>query len=232
MRYSKQQAFYHSRKWEEFVKLLRIQRAVNGVVICEECGQPILKSYDCIAHHTIELNEDNVEDATISLNPEYIKLIHFRCHNKLHHRFGYAQRKHKTVNLVYGAPCSGKTTFVASVAEPADLILDIDKLWAAVRADKCGEYEKPNELKNVVFSMRDNLLDTIHTRYGKWDNAYIIHELTDTPDVLMNIFEACKEFGTEDYFVEFTSTSKITFPGSGVAVLACSENNMKYIKEK
>lgn len=45
-----------------------------------------------------------------------------------------------------------------------------------------------------------------------WDNAYIIHELTDTPDELLNIFEACRAFGTEDNFVEFTSTSKISFP--------------------
>ena len=65
-----------------------------------------------------------------------------------------------------------------------------------------------------------------------WDNAYIIHELTDTPDVLMNIFEACKEFGTEDYFVEFTSTSKITFPGAGVSAIAASDNNVAEIKKR
>ena len=63
-----------------------------------------------------------------------------------------------------------------------------------------------------------------------WDNAYIIHELTDTPDVLMNIFEACKEFGTEDNFVEFTSTSKISFPGAGVSAIAASDSNIAEIK--
>lgn len=65
-----------------------------------------------------------------------------------------------------------------------------------------------------------------------WDNAYIIHELTDTPDSLMNIFEACKEFGTEDYFVEFTSTSKISFPGAGVSAIAASDNNIAEIKKR
>ncbi len=65
-----------------------------------------------------------------------------------------------------------------------------------------------------------------------WDNAYIIHELTDTPDVLMNIFDACKEFGTEDYFVEFTSTSKISFPGAGVSAIAASDNNIAEIKKR
>ena len=65
-----------------------------------------------------------------------------------------------------------------------------------------------------------------------WDNAYIIHELTDTPDVLMNIFDACKEFGTEDYFVEFTSTSKISFPGAGVSAIAASDKNISEIKKR
>lgn len=65
-----------------------------------------------------------------------------------------------------------------------------------------------------------------------WDNAYIIHELTDTPDKLLNIFEACKEFGTEDNFVEFTSTSKITFPGAGVSAIAASDNNVAEIKKR
>ncbi len=65
-----------------------------------------------------------------------------------------------------------------------------------------------------------------------WDNAYIIHELTDTPDVLMNIFDACKEYGTEDYFVEFTSTSKISFPGAGVSAIAASDSNIAEIKKR
>lgn len=65
-----------------------------------------------------------------------------------------------------------------------------------------------------------------------WDNAYIIHELTDNPDVLLNIFEACKEFGTEDNFVEFTSTSKISFPGAGVSAIAASDANIADIKKR
>ncbi|MGN0539336.1 MAG: aminotransferase class I/II-fold pyridoxal phosphate-dependent enzyme [Candidatus Fimenecus sp.] len=65
-----------------------------------------------------------------------------------------------------------------------------------------------------------------------WDNAYIIHELTDTPDELLNIFDACKEYGTEDYFVEFTSTSKISFPGAGVSAIAASKNNIADIKKR
>ena len=65
-----------------------------------------------------------------------------------------------------------------------------------------------------------------------WDNAYIIHELTDTPDNLLNIFDVCKEFGTEDNFVEFTSTAKISFPGAGVSAIAASDNNIAEIKKR
>ena len=62
-----------------------------------------------------------------------------------------------------------------------------------------------------------------------WDNAYIIHDLYDTSDELVNIFDAAKKYGTEDNFVEFCSTSKITFPGAGVSALAASDNNIKEI---
>ena len=65
-----------------------------------------------------------------------------------------------------------------------------------------------------------------------WDNAYIVHDLTDTPDTLLNIFDAAKEFGTEDHFVEFTSTSKISFPGAGVSAIAASDNNIAEIKKR
>lgn len=173
----KRQAFYKSRQWENLIKLLRIERvSKDGFVICEHCGKPILKAYDCIAHHVIELTEDNVDDAAVALNPENIKLVHFRCHNEIHKRFGYGNQARiiQQVYLVYGSPCSGKTTWVDSVAESEDIIMDIDRLWSAVRSGSCGLYEKPPELKSNVFSMRDCLLDMIRVRRGKWHNAYVI----------------------------------------------------------
>ena len=65
-----------------------------------------------------------------------------------------------------------------------------------------------------------------------WDNAYCIHDVTDTPDELLNIMDACKEAGNEDMPILFCSTSKITFPGAGVAAMAASENNMKVFTER
>lgn len=65
-----------------------------------------------------------------------------------------------------------------------------------------------------------------------WDNAYIIHDLYDEGDNLLNIFEAAKKYGTEDNFVEFCSTSKISFLGSGISAIAASEANIKEILER
>lgn len=176
---NKLQAFYKSRRWESFIKRLRLDRArADGLVICEHCGKPIIKAYDCIGHHKEELTLDNVDDAAISLNPDNVSLVHFRCHNEIHKRFGFgdggAHRIVQNVFIVYGAPCSGKTTWVNSVAEKGDLILDIDRLWNAIRAETCGAFEKPNELITNVFGLRDCMLDMIRVRRGKWHNAYII----------------------------------------------------------
>lgn len=63
-----------------------------------------------------------------------------------------------------------------------------------------------------------------------WDNAYCVHELTDEKVELMDIFKAAEKYGTQDNIFYFASTSKITFPGSGVAIMAASEKNIEHIK--
>jgi len=64
-----------------------------------------------------------------------------------------------------------------------------------------------------------------------WDNAYVVHHLTDTPDRLKNLLSACYEAGNPDRALIFTSTSKITFPGAGIACMAASENNIAHTKK-
>ncbi len=65
-----------------------------------------------------------------------------------------------------------------------------------------------------------------------WDNAYCIHDLDKDSDELLNIFDVLPEYGNEDMVIEVCSTSKITFPGSGVSALIASDNNIAAIKKR
>ncbi len=64
-----------------------------------------------------------------------------------------------------------------------------------------------------------------------WDNAYIVHDFYQGKnDTLLNIFDVAKEVGTENRIFYFTSSSKLTFPGAGVAIMAASKENLAQIK--
>ena len=66
-----------------------------------------------------------------------------------------------------------------------------------------------------------------------WDNAYGMHHLyDDRQDYLIEILAECKRAGNPDLVYKFASTSKITFPGSGIASLATSPNNMEDIRKQ
>lgn len=163
--------FYKSDAWESFVGLLRLSRVNDrGEVICAHCGQPIVKKYDCIGHHVIELTEDNVNDYDISLNESNVVLVHHKCHNAIHERFGTRPSQH--VYLVYGAPCSGKSSYVESVAGKHDVIIDVDRIYQMISIN--SKYTKPKSISQVVFAVRDTLIDSVRTRRGRWINAYII----------------------------------------------------------
>ncbi len=62
-----------------------------------------------------------------------------------------------------------------------------------------------------------------------WDNAYCVHHLYDTHDKLLNILDECKKAGNPDMVFMFTSTSKISFPGGGLACIGASKANIQFI---
>jgi DNA-binding transcriptional MocR family regulator len=65
-----------------------------------------------------------------------------------------------------------------------------------------------------------------------WDNAYCIHHIyDDIHDEIPNILEECEKAGNPNMVYIFASTSKVSFPGSGVSAIATSLENMEYIKK-
>lgn len=167
----------------------------DGLLICEHCGKPIVRAYDCIGHHVKELTEENVNDAEVSLNPDNVMLVHHRCHNKIHHKLSYNYWD-RQVWLVYGAPMSGKSSYVEGVKECGDLIVDMDSIWQCVSG--CDRYVKPDRLRSIVFGVRDKLLDDVRYRRGKWQRAYVIggYPLISERDRL------CRELGAREVFID------------------------------
>lgn len=185
-------AFYNSSAWRKLIDALRIERVnENGELICAYCGKPILKKYDCIGHHKIELTEENVNDYSISLNPDKVDLIHFKCHNLIHQRF---EGREQSVYIVYGAPCSGKTTWVQQNANNDDLILDLDDIWECIC--KADRFHKPKRLASNVYGIRDCIIDQVRTRTGMWRNAFIIgtYPLRTDRDRLCDMLQAALVF--------------------------------------
>ncbi len=67
-----------------------------------------------------------------------------------------------------------------------------------------------------------------------WDNAYSIHHLYDDPahqDVILELLDECRAAGHPDIVYKFISTSKVTFPGSGLAALAASKTNLDDVRK-
>ena len=63
-----------------------------------------------------------------------------------------------------------------------------------------------------------------------WDNAYVVHDLYDEGDKLLSIYDEAKKAGNENIFLMFASTSKVTFPGSGISAVVSGKENIEFIK--
>lgn len=166
--------FYKSQIWIDFRHLTIAQRTTPEGTYCEHCGNIIEDEQQITLHHVKELTPENVNDRMISLNPDNVIIVHHRCHDEIHHRFGQGK---KHVYLVYGPPLSGKKTYIRDHAMHNDIVVDIDVLFNAITINDL--YNKPNSLLANVRVIHDALLDNIKTRYGKWSNAYIIGGYAD-----------------------------------------------------
>lgn len=162
--------FYQSKEWAAFREVVIHERTKeDGLIYDEITGLPILRRYDIILHHIKELTDENVNDVTVSLNPENIQVVSHRTHNKIHEKLQYSR---KEIFLVYGPPLSGKTSFVRDAAIPGDLIIDMDSIWECISGQP--RYVKPAKLKGIAFGVRDYLMDSLKVRNGRWTSAYIV----------------------------------------------------------
>jgi len=182
--------FYRSQDWANCKAQVTNDRLKDGVLYCEYCGKPIVKNFNPTAnnnggavvyHHKIHLTNFNVNEAAISINPKNIMVVHWNCHNQIHERFnGQNTQVEKKVYIITGSSCSGKTTFVKERLQAGDVVLDIDDLWEMVSGQP--RYTKPNQLKPLVFNLRQQLKDNIARGVGTWRNAYIIESLPYATD--------------------------------------------------
>ena len=160
--YAKQ--FYASKAWIDLAMICKVQAAG----ICGRCGLAVVEPKLLIAHHKTALTPDNINEPQIALNPELIEVLCLDCHNKEHRRFGGQQG----VYLIWGSPLAGKSSYVRQAMQPGDMVVDMDALWMAVSSQE--RYIKPDCLRFNVFALRDALYDQIYTRYGQWQDCYII----------------------------------------------------------
>lgn len=168
----KRSAFYTGKRWRDLSYRLKVERGGK----CERCGFTAITREDwarLIGHHKVEINDNNIDDASISLNSDNVEIICIDCHNKEHRHFGY--QKH--VSLVWGSPLSGKTTAVREMMRYGDIVLDVDRIWEAVTMQPA--YMKPDNVRFNVFALRDALFEQIKRRYGEWYDAYIIGGYAD-----------------------------------------------------
>lgn len=161
------QRFYASKRWRDLRKMLVVDR--HG--ICDRCGKDF--SYDTselVAHHKEHLTDESLADPAVAVNPENIEIVCQKCHAHYHAYKGCIKRKQ--VFIVYGAPLSGKSTYVRQEMEPGDLVVDLDSIQAAISFQPM--YTPLPDLKKTMFAVRDFLYDQIRIRNGNWTTAWVI----------------------------------------------------------
>lgn len=168
-----QSEFYHTKQWRKFREVVIGQELEEkGEIICSECGKPILERKDLIVHHKQRLSDENVGDASISLNRDNVEFLHRQCHEREHGRL-FRFPSSRGVYLVYGPPFAGKSTLVRKEAKGDDLIIDFNSIQDAIGT------ERARALLSSCVYMREAGFQIIERRIGLWRRAFVIGGFPD-----------------------------------------------------
>ena len=184
-------AFYNTKAWID----CRAAYFTLMYGLCELCERPGEE-----VHHKIFLTPENINDTNISLNQENLQLLCKRCHNAIHdkayamHRMnlqknpmtsnGLCWDEHgnlvekKNVFIVWGAPASGKTTYVREHRGKYDIVVDLDYLAAALSM-RDDVQDKNSDAFFLALDARNFVYDLIAERKYNFDAVWIVTMLPE-----------------------------------------------------
>lgn len=85
------------------------------------------------------------------------------------------------IYLIYGSPCSGKSTYIKEHMKAGDIVCDVDRLYSAISLNE--EHQTELYAQKVASWLYEDMLDIIRNRKGNWKNAYVV-SLANTEEKL------------------------------------------------
>ncbi len=176
--------FYRSQAWQRARGAYIDEREAVDGGLCELCEEVPGTE----VHHKIFLRPENIHDENITLNPENFKLLCFECHQREHEaarrlaQLAAKQRDSKKgvllngsyyyddegniqpfrVYVVWGAPGSGKTTYVRKHMQSGDIVVDLDLIGRAL--SMTDKTDVPRNVERIAYDIRDYLYTRIAQR--------------------------------------------------------------------
>lgn len=184
-------AFYNSKAWQSCRDSYIAKRVVIDGGMCEQCGEHPGEEL----HHKTFLNPCNIKNAAVSVNQDNLIWLCKDCHFKEHRDAivkGFEKKRNQKilnngcyfddngelqqmkVYIVYGAPCSGKTSYVLSHMDKTDLVVDLDYIRSAITYGERNT--ESNNLLGLSLDLREMIYKRIENRDASIDckNVWIV----------------------------------------------------------
>ena len=181
-------AFYNSKEWQN----VREGVLMRDKYLCVKCGRPAEE-----VHHIVHLTPENIGDDNVTMNPDNLMSLCKECHMKIHkeekirrairrnkmrvrHRItdergiyidDDGEVKQRRVVIVYGAPRSGKTTYVLNHKDEHDIVIDLDAIISALGLS--DKRYKDNNIMYLALDVRDFLYDKLANKDPNFDSKTV-----------------------------------------------------------